>query len=259
MSINHRFDRNQHHKTKNKRGFMHPLSDISQQFILYASYAKRPVADIGCAYGNTVIAALNAGVKDIIACDMEKEHLLSLKDEAANSELSSHLHIKQGIFPNGIYFDNDSLDGIHASHLFEYLNGDEVESGLINCYRWLHSGGKLFIVTYSIYILELANDKFRNEYGRRLEAKVKWPGYLDDYDAYSLVPEDDKEEEVSETLESPFPSALHMYDLSVLVKALEATGFIIEFADYLDGSKNAAVKETWNDGREYVGIIARKR
>lgn len=71
----------------------------------------------------------------------------------------------------------------------------------------------------------------------------------------SVIP--GEEEELSE--ESPFPSALHMFDLNVLIKALEAIGFIIEFGEYLDGKANGAVKETWHDGREYVGIIARRR
>ena len=86
---------------------------------------------------------------------------------------------------------------------------------------------------------------------------MKWPGYLEDFDKYAQS-SNEAEEEKSETMDPPFPSALHMYDLPTLTKALETLGFVIEFADYIDGRTNGAVKETWHDGREYVGIIARK-
>lgn len=49
-----------------------------------------------------------------------------------------------------------------------------------------------------------------------------------------------------------------MFDLPPLVNALQEIGFNIDYAEYLDGRENFASKETWYDGREYVGIIAVK-
>jgi len=237
-----------------------------KKFILFSSKATAPVVDMGCAYGSTVIAALDAGAKDVIACDMEQEHLDALQNQLEGTPLAASLTTKLGTFPNGFDFAANTLDAIHASHLLEYLNGDEVDQGLKNYYEWLRPGGKLFILTYTIYILELANTKFQNEYEQRLKANVKWPGYLEDYDKYCQLADepqvrDEARAEAKEALDtsnSNFPTALHMYDLPVLKKHLEALGFIIEFADYLDGRLNGAVEETWHDGREYVGIVARK-
>jgi SAM-dependent methyltransferase len=253
-----------HYKTQNKRGFMHPLSEVGRKFILFSSTALAPVMDMGCAYGNTVIAALQAGAETVIACDIEEKHLSSLRHQVKDTELENHLVTKQGIFPDQFDFKANSLNAIHASHILEYLTGEEVELGLENFYRWLQPGGKLFILTYTIYILELANDKFKAEYECRLKEKIKWPGYLENFDEYSISPDeiDTTKESTNEAAQSntdsAFPSALHMFDVPILKKALETQGFVIEFADYLDGSQNGAVEETWHDGREYVGIIARK-
>jgi SAM-dependent methyltransferase len=264
MPTNVIFDVNMHYKTVNKRGFMHPLSEIGRKFTLFSSTTVAPVMDMGCAYGNIAIAALEAGAKTVIACDMEEKHLSSLRDQVKNTNLKDCLLTKQGVFPDGFDFKTNSFDAIHASHILEYLNGEEVERGLENFYQWLQPGGKLFILTYTIYILELNNDKFKAEYERRLEDKVKWPGYLENFDDYCVLPDEtdvtsqNTNEATKTDIDSPFPSALHMYDLPVLRKALETYGFVIEFAEYLDGSNNGAVKETWHDGREYVGFVARK-
>lgn len=249
-------DPNKHYKTKNSRGFMHPISEIGKKFVLFSSTATAPVVDMGCAYGNTSIAALKAGAKVVIACDMEQKHLDALHNQIEGTPLAASLTTKQGVFPNGFDFAANTIDAIHASHILEYLNGDEVEQGLKNCYQWLRSGGKLFILTYSIYILELANDKFQYEYEQRLKANVKWPGYLEDFDRYSYLP--NEAQETVDVSDASFPSALHMYDLPVLRRYLEKLGFIIEYANYLDGRLNGAVEETWHDGREYIGIIAYK-
>lgn len=208
MTKKERFAPDQHHKTMNSRGFMHPISKIGEMFVSFSSHALGPVVDMGCAYGNVTIAALEAETKAVIACDMEKKHLQSIRDQIGGTGLESHLITKQGLFPDGFDFEEDSLGAIYASHIFEYLNGDEADRGLTNCYRWLRPGGKLFLLCYTIYIHELVNEKFQEEYARRLKEKIKWPGYLEDFDEYSYLPDETTE---TEDEDSPFPSALHMY------------------------------------------------
>lgn len=244
-----RLDPNQHHLTKNKRGAMHPLSQVSKSFTLFAATAKKPVADMGCAFGNTVLEAIDQGAKLVIACDMNQEHL-NITQAQLEERNRDRLNIKLGLFPNGFDFQPNSLSAIHASHIFEYLNGEEAEQAIRNCFEWLEKGGKLFIVTYSIYICELINEKFEVEYQQRLERGVKWPGYLSNINEFSSSP--DKEE-------SLVPSALHFYELVSLKRALELAGFILEFSEYLDGRTNGAHESTWHSsGKEYIGIIAIK-
>lgn len=244
-----RLDSNQHHLTKNKRGAMHPLSQISKAFTLFAATAEKPVADIGCAYGNTVLEAIDQGAKLVIACDMNEEHL-EITQAQLEEKNKDRLHTKLGLFPDGFDFSSNSLSAIHASHIFEYLNSEETEQAIENCFKWLEEGGKLFIVTYTIYICELINEKFEAEYQRRLERGVKWPGYLSDINEFSSSPDEN---------ESLVPNKLHFYELASLKKALELAGFILEFSEYLDGRTNGAHESTWHDSRrEYIGIIATK-
>lgn len=244
-------DPTQHHKTKNARGFMHPFSEIGRKFVLF-SKTSSPSMDIGCAYGNTVIAAIEEGAENVIACDMEQTHLDILREQLEPDQLA-HLTTKQGQLPDGIDFPDNSIASIHASHILEYLKPDEVDRGLEKFFHWLKTGGKLFILCYTVHILELANQIFTKEYQRRIEAGEKWPGYLEDFNKYSYTDDIHNEHDTS-----AFPIALHMFDVPVFVRALKELGFIIEFAEYLDGRTNGAVEETWHDGREYVGIVACK-
>lgn len=244
----------EHRKTNNKRGVMHPLSSLSQQFSLFAK--NKTVMDMGCAFGNTVLDALKNGADKVIACDMETTHLKEVQN--LEKDLSQKVETHQGVFPEDFNFAEDSLDAIHISHLLEYLNGREVEQGLKKCFEWLRPGAKLFILTYSIFILELNNDKFKTEYQQRKSTKTKWPGYLEDYDYYCT--EEDHDDKASQTPAdaAEFPPSLHLFELEVLKTALEQIGFKIESATYFDGKENGAVSETWLDGQEYLGIVAYK-
>ena len=62
---------------------------------------------MGCAYGNVVLAALNAGAAQVIACDMEKEHLKIL-EQAVHYKDVDRLQTIQGSFPK--HFDFSNID-----------------------------------------------------------------------------------------------------------------------------------------------------
>lgn len=241
-----RLDPRQHHETMNTRGYMHPVTQIGKAFASFSKTAS-PTIDMGCAYGNTVIAALDAGAENIIACDMEKQHLDGLSHQLNDAE-KQRVTFKQGILPDGFDFTNNSIAGIHASLVLPYLNEQELDKALGKFYQWLKPGGKLFILCYSIYIRELVNTKFETEYARRLKSGRKWPGYLEDFSEYSA----DKFDATA------FPMTLHFFDRNVLVPVLEKLGFTIESAEYIDGKTNGAVEDTWYDGREFISVIAKK-
>lgn len=89
---------------------------------------------------------------------------------------------------------------------------------------------------------------------KRIRESIEWPGYFNNINSYSKLPDD----VTSDIAEDALPSSIHMHDVSVFRRAMEKHGFIIKFCDYLNGKENGAVPETWNDGREYVGVIAAK-
>jgi ubiquinone/menaquinone biosynthesis C-methylase UbiE len=242
----------EHHKTKNARGYMHPLSEMGRRFVAF-SESTTPVMDMGCAYGNVVRASLKAGAESVIACDIEQEHLDILAG-SLNEDEKQHLTLVQGRFPFDFNVDDNSIGAIHAAHILEYLSDKETDQGLESFFRWLKPGGKLFIKCYTIFIKELVNKAFQREYQHRLANHIKWPGYLENFMKYSNLPDDPD----SQDYDSTFPPNLHMYDLPILVNALNEIGFEIEFAEYLDGRLNGATQDALYDGREYIGIIAVK-
>jgi Methyltransferase domain len=230
---------------------MHPITQIAQDFIRF-SQQESPTVDMGCAYGNTVIAALEAGARQVIACDMELTHLNTLADQLDASQ-KQRVILKQGVLPAGFDFAAESIAGIHASLVLPYLSEQELDACLNKFYLWLKPEGKLFILSYSIFIQEFANPHFEAEYKKRCAEGRKWPGYLEDFSVYSYT-NGVRNELAAATL----PAALHFFDLDILVPILQHLGFVIEFAKYLDGPSNGAMQDTWYDGREFVGIVAKK-
>lgn len=236
---------------------MHPLSTINRQFASFS--VKKIVIDMGCAYGNTTITALKAGAEKVIACDMEIQHLEQVKIQAENENLASHLEIVQGIFPNDYEFTHNTIDAFHASHIFEFLNGNAVETALNKIFSWLKPNGKLFMLTYTIFVKELDNLIFRKEDG------IKWPGFFENYNNYCTeideISNDDNDHiEMGETDDfiEEIDSNFHMFELDIVKHALEKVGFMIQKINYLDGKTNAAMKETWLNGRELLGLVAYK-
>lgn len=250
-------DSRKYYKTKNSRGFMHPLSFFAEKFISFASTTDLPVIDMGCAYGNVVIDGMQKGVKEMIACDMEQAHLDELSGLIDHKKLhssKSNVTLKQGKFPDGFAFNHNSIGAIHASHVLEYLDDKEIDRGLLQFYHWLKPGGKLFILCYTIYLAELNNDIFKDEYQRRLDNKMKWPGYLEGYDKYASP--DDPTAIGADSAD--FPPDLQMYDKDTLTNALTTLGFVIEFSNYVDIKTGAVVEDNANAGRENLAIIALK-
>lgn len=246
-----RLDSTLHHKTNNKRGFMHPITEIGKKFIAF-SQENSPVIDVGCAYGNTVLAALDAGAPHIIAYDMEQSHLDSLQDKLTDKE-KDRVTLIQGTLPDKkSSFAPNSIAAIHASLVLPYLSPEELDECLENFHTWLKPNGKLFILCYSIFVNELVNDHFEKEYQRRCDEQWKWPGYLEDFSQYSYT------NGVHNEHNPALPRTLHFLTTEAFENALLPLGFTLEFSQYLSGKENGAMEDTWHDGREFVGIIAKK-
>lgn len=240
-----------HEATKNGCGFMHPLSKTSIEFASYAAEIKIPVVDLGCAYGSASIQAAKLGAQQVLACDMEHEHLQILKARAAKDGILPKISFKLGRFPENISFIPNTIGAVLASLVLAYLTKEELDIGLKSIFQWLEPGGKLFIVSYSIYIEEFSNAKFKKEYERRVNSNAKWPGYFEDFNEFSSIANNNINTK-------SVPLRLHFFDINPLTASLKDIGFEIETSEYLDGKTNGAVQETLYDGREMIGIIAKK-
>ena len=207
------------------------LSPLSQAFVACAAAASQPVLDVGGAPGLASQAALAAGAA-VIANDLDAE-LLKL--------LAPHprLRIVPGRFPRDLHFDPGSLAAVHASNVFHFLTGNQLDAGLRAIANWLQPGGRLFAQTSTPYQAQFA--AFIPEYERRLAAGVKWPGWLAKVGAFA-----------AHRQMGQMPSSLHLLDDVMLRRAALAAGLTVERAwlyrrpDFprtlhLDGRESAAV------------------
>lgn len=240
-----------HETTQNGYGFMHPLSETSRAFALYAANINLPVVDLGCAYGSATIEAAKTGAVQVIACDVAAEHLHILQERASVLGLASKITVKLGKFPEEISFADNTVGATLASLVLPYLTTEELDHGLQKIFAWLVPGGKLFISSYTIHIKEFSNPRFQTEYQKRVDSGLKWPGYFEDFIKFSTMAKENRNI-------NSVPTRLHFFDINPLVKALMDIGFEIEIAQYVDGKTNGAVEETFHDGREMLSIIAKK-
>ena len=94
------------------------LSPLSETFVAFSSQAPGPVLDIGGAPGLASLAALKAGA-EVIANDLE----------AALFPSEARFRIVTGRFPGGLHFDPSTLGAVHASNVFHFLTGNQLDAG----------------------------------------------------------------------------------------------------------------------------------
>ncbi|MCC6365965.1 MAG: class I SAM-dependent methyltransferase [Bryobacterales bacterium] len=237
---------NRRRLTRNRMGWAsEQLSPLSELFIEYASRccrdASSPALDLGAAYGAAALAALHAGCY-VIANDLDAAHLAVLASRLDDTS-RPRLSIRAGRFPREIAFDFASLGAVHASNVFHFLTGNQLDFGLRELARWLRPGAKLFVQAATPYQQPFA--AFLPEYHRRLEAAMKWPGWITKLSAFS-----------SHRQLSQMPRSIHLLDDNVLSAAARRAGFEIERVWLYRRPDLPAGLHL--DGRESVGLIARR-
>ncbi len=234
-------------KTANNRGFMHPMTWPSLEFVQYANQVAEPVLDIGCAYGVASLEALKRGatVYAVDACD---EHLHVLEQGVVQNE-RNQLYTQHALFPKEVSFKPNFFDAILMSHVLQYLNGEEISEGFAKVHQWLNPGGKLFIVTYTPYHQTLK--KYIPVYEEKKRMDDKWPGLIKDKHLYNGSPAD--------VLKNMPAERIHLFDVHTITRELERVGFIIERAEMFGGIKQGVPEVFVLDGYEMLGVIAKKR
>lgn len=169
--------------TKNKLGFMFTeINGASPQFIKDCENYHGTVVDIGCAYGVIVLPVLESSDANVIGFDLSPEHLEILR-KATPVDKSARLKTVVGRCPEDIAFKDNSIDAIHSSFVFHFINGADTEKALTKIFRALKPGGKLHINTASVYLISLSH--FLPEYEDRVSKGEKWPGEIYDFKSFA--------------------------------------------------------------------------
>jgi len=228
-------------KTANAMGVMTTeLSPVALRFIEGSKQAKKPVLDIGSAYGAVTHAALENGAT-VISCDVSSVHLDILYKTSPKHALH-RLALDNSSFPDQTNYESSSLSSILISLVLHFLDGDSVDRGLKKCYDWLEPGGKLFVVVMTPNLSFY--QKAWPEYRRNVSLGEKWPGI---FNTEGLAPDD---------IIGYLPSFVHLFDENILVRSVVNAGFQVcdtSFFCY----KNFPDKHRTN-GQEFIGIVGVK-
>ena len=216
------------------------LSLVSRDFVAFCEPGTR-VLDIGAGFGVASLAAISAGAH-VIANDVDQGHLDEIA-QRATEEQRSCLVLKAGRFPRELHFEPGTFDAVHASNVFHFLTGNQLQDGLTAITRWLAPGGKLFVQAATPF--QAPFRAFLPEYERRLAAGQRWPGWVEKISLFS-----------THRQLSQMPRSIHLLDDRVLARAVTDAGLVVEQAFLFRRHDFPASLSL--DGRESVGLVARR-
>lgn len=228
------------------------LNEASRAFVDfcatgYCSTGDSKALDIGAAFGTATMAALRAGAF-VIANDLEPEHVRVLRGRVESAPDLSHAVVERlttqvARFPRETWFIEGTLGAVHASNVFHFLTGNQLEKGMNSIAQWLRPGGKIFVHAVTPY--QTAFAPFIEEYERRLAAGEKWPGWIPKLSVWS------RHKKFGQ-----MPRSIHLLDDIVLRRVAESAGLAVERV-WLYRREDQPVSLCL-DGRESVGLIAVK-
>lgn len=228
--------------TRNQTGWAsNQLNEVSERFVAHCRSVSLPVLDIGAAFGLASLAALDAGAT-VIANDLEPAHLSEIASAVPPAH-AARLILIPGRFPRQLRFAANSLSAVHASNVFHFLAGPQLELGLSSIAHWLAPGGRLFVQAATPW--QKPFQAFVPVFEARQALRAPWPGWMENTKEYS-----------SHRRLSQIPPSLHLLDSQTLRHAAEAAGLAVEDA-WLYRRRDLPAS-LFLDGRECAGLIAGK-
>ena len=210
-------------------------------FVDFCASATLPVLDIGAAYGIATHAALAAGAT-VSANDSDSGHLKILFERTPVDGRSRLVQVP-GKFPRHLQFAEGSLAAVHASNVFHFLTGSQLENGAASIAHWLAVGGKVFVQASTPWQAPFAS--FIEEFEAKRARGEEFPGWIPD-----------AHQRFDHPKISQIPPAIHLLDDATLARLFTKAGLEVEQC-WLHRRRDLA-KGLQLDGRECCGLIAAK-
>jgi hypothetical protein len=175
----------------------------------------------------------------VIANDIDPESLLD--SIARNPKYDTCFTVDSRQFPTDTEYRDGSLASVHASLVFHFLAPGELETGLAKIARWLRPAGRLYALASSPFVGNFV--QFQPTFQQRLEAGVRWPGYVERATEYA-----------SDDTSSNLPERLLLIDELSCFNACIAAGLQPEDAWYF--RRRHLHARFHGDGRENIAIVA---
>uniref|UniRef100_A0A915KY69 Methyltransferase domain-containing protein n=1 Tax=Romanomermis culicivorax TaxID=13658 RepID=A0A915KY69_ROMCU len=167
--------------TRNQLGAMSPrVSELARKFINDSLQLGGKVLEIGCAYGLICMEALESGVRDYVANDVDEGHLKILARKVMDDmpQRAEHLTLLHGSFPESTKsFSNGTFDAILVDNVLHFFTETQIKLAFKEFKRLLKPGGKLFGAATTAYIGMVRKD-FIETYERKVSAFLSNPTNL---------------------------------------------------------------------------------
>ena len=217
--------------------------EITEAYIDFGAETKGLMLEIGAGYGHIVLDVLKKGAR-VIAVDVSGDQLEIIKERAAQGGFSG-LTVIKAEFPEELDLQPESVDGVLISRLFHFFSGERIRESLKKVRTYLRAGGKVFIVSDSVY-----RTIFKGlipGYEKNVADGRQWPGWVDDVRRF--IPRDRLDPDA-------LPLAMNFTDPRVWRRELELSGFEVEAASFFRYPAEPDYARL--DGREIAGAIGIK-
>lgn len=216
------------------------LNELSELFV-NACTQETTVLDVGAAMGIASIPALQRGA--IVHANDASAEQLKILEQNTPAEHQPRLHLHPGRFHRDFKFKADSFDLAHASNVFHFFTGRQLEQSASLLHHILKPGGRVFILAATPWMGPFTS--FIPTYEQNVKNQLPWPGWIENARQFS-----------THRLLSNFPKSIHLLDEAVLQRVFSAAGFEVEQCWLL--RRRDLPKSIHYDGRENVAFIGRK-
>ena len=230
--------------TLDRQGWIWLYKDeITKSYIEYAAETKGLMLEVGAGYGHIVLEVLKTGAR-VIADEISQDQLEIIRQRVYERGLSG-LEVNEAEFPEELDLPADTIDGILISRVFHFFTGERIRESLRKIHSWLRPGGKVFIVTDSVY--RTIFKELIPKYEKNVAGGLEWPGWVDD--VRKFVPQGRLNPETQ-------PLAMNFLDPRIVRRELTIAGFETEVSSFFRYPAEPDFARL--DGREIVGAIGVK-